>query len=306
MLIVSNYHYIRPKYSAKYPSIFGVTPAEFRQQLLLLINKGVFVNPTDLLNNSKQIFESKEKFYLITFDDGLKEQFDYALPILDELEIPAIFFVNSSNFFQKKVSTVHKIHLLRSIISPDEFLQQLFNFDSIELSDLESKRAKDIYQYDDEKSAILKYVLNFKMSFKEQEEVIKKLFGHYFDEEYVLGNLYMNEQSLKELAKRGYLGSHSHNHYPLGLLDLESIKFELENSKKILETTTNSKIELIAYPFGTKEACTDSVGEIAEKAGFKLGFTTTRGVNSGFENPLLLNRFDCNDMPGGKNYKEEI
>ena len=161
MLIVSNYHYIRPKYNAKYPSIFGVTPKEFREQLLLLENKGTFISPIDLLNNSKEILESNEKFYLITFDDGLKEQFDYALPILDELGIPAVFFVNSSNFFQKKVSTVHKIHLLRSIISPDKFVQELFHFDSIELSNLESKRAKDIYQYDDEKSAILKYKFFF-------------------------------------------------------------------------------------------------------------------------------------------------
>jgi peptidoglycan/xylan/chitin deacetylase (PgdA/CDA1 family) len=306
MLIVSNYHYIRPEYNAKYPSIFGVTPAEFRQQLLLLVDKGRFVSSIDLLNNSKQIVESKEKFYLITFDDGLKEQFDYALPILDELGIPAVFFVNSSNFYLKKVSTVHKIHLLRSIIPPDEFVQQLFHFDSIELSDLETKRATDIYQYDDEKSAILKFVLNFKMTFKEQEKVIKKIFVQYFEEESVSDVLYMNEPSLKELAKRGYLGSHSHNHYPLGLLDLESIKFEIENSKKILEKSTNTKVELIAYPFGTKEACTDCVGEIAKKAGFQFGFTTTRGSNKDFENPLLLNRFDCNDMPGGKNYKEDI
>jgi len=306
MLTISNYHYIRPKYTAKYPSIFGVTPVEFRKQLLLLLDKGTFVNSKDLLNNSKQILESNENFYLITFDDGLKEQFDNALPILDELEVPAVFFVNSSNFSEKKVSTVHKIHLLRSIISPDEFVNQLFHFDSIELSDLEKKRAKDIYQYDDEKSAVLKYILNFKMTFKQQEKVIKKMFDHFFDEEHVLQNLYMNEQSLNELANRGYLGSHSHNHYPLGLLDLELMKFEIENSKKILEKSTNSIIELIAYPFGTKEACTDSVGEIAKNAGFKLGFTTTRGINMDFEKPLLLNRYDCNDMPGGKNYKQNI
>lgn len=305
MLTVSNYHYIRPEYNAKYPSIFGVTPVEFRKQLLLL-NKGTFINPKDLLNNSKQILESNEKFYLITFDDGLKEQFDYALPILDELGIPAVFFVNSSNFSEKKVSTVHKIHLLRSIISPEEFINQIFHFDSIELEDLEKKRAKDIYQYDDEKSAVLKYILNFKMTFKKQEKVIIKIFDHFFEEEHVFKNLYMNEQSLSELAKRGYLGSHSHNHYPLGLLNLDLIKFEIENSKKVLEKITNSKIEFIAYPYGTKEACTDSVGKIAEKVGFKLGFTTTRGINMDFEKPLLLSRFDCNDMPGGKNYKQNI
>lgn len=305
MLTVSNYHYIRPEYNAKYPSIFGVTPAKFREQLLLL-NKGKFIGPIDLLKNSKEILDSKENFHFITFDDGLKEQFNYALPILDELGIPAVFFVNSSNLSEKKVSTVHKIHLLRSILSPDEFGKQLFTSDSVELSVLESQRAKDIYQYDDEKSAILKYVLNFKMTFKEQEEVINNIFVHYFEEESVLENLYMNEQSLTELAKRGFLGSHSHNHYPLGLLDSKAIRFEVENSKRILEESTNSKIELIGYPYGTIETCTNVVGEIAEKAGFKLGFTTSRGSNTGIENPLLLNRFDCNDMPGGKNYKEDI
>lgn len=305
MLTVSNYHYIRPEFNAKYPSIFGVSPDGFKKQLLLLKNKGGFVHPTDLLNNSKHILESKENFYFITFDDGLKEQFDYALPILDELEIPAVFFVNSINFYEKKVSTVHKIHLLRSIISPDKFVKLLFHLDSVELSGLDKKRAQEIYQYDDDKSAILKFILNFKMNFKEQEQVIKNIFDAYFDEEFVLENLYMNEQSLKKLAIKGYLGSHSHNHYPLGLLPLEAIKFEIDYSKKILEEVTNSKIELIGYPFGTPESCTDTVAEIAKASGFKFGFTTTRGVNNGQENPLLLNRFDCNDMLGGKNYNKE-
>lgn len=304
MLTVSNYHYIRPKFDAKYPSIFGVNPSQFKKQLLLLRDKGEIIFPQDFISNSKYILESKENFHFITFDDGLKEQYDYALPVLDELGIPAIFFVNSSNFFEKKVSTVHKVHLLRSILSPDEFCKQLFSNDAVEVSVLDSDRAKNVYQYDDEKSAVLKYVLNFKMNYKEQESVIHKIFVQYFEEEDVLGNLYMSEQFLTALAHRGFLGSHSHHHYPLGLLPLETIKFEIQSSKTILEEITNTKIELIAYPFGTKEACTADVAEIAKKVGFKFGFTTSRGNNIGLENPLLLNRFDCNDMLGGKHYKE--
>lgn len=304
MLTVSNYHYIRPKFDAKYPSIFGVNPSQFKKQLLLLRDKGEIIFPQDFISNSKYILESKENFYFITFDDGLKEQYDYALPVLDELGIPAIFFVNSSNFFEKKISTVHKIHLLRSILSPDEFCKQLFTTDAVEVSFLDSDLAKDIYQYDDEKSAVLKYVLNFKMNYKEQESVIHKIFVQYFEEGDVLGNLYMGGQSLIDLAHRGFLGSHSHHHYPLGLLPLETIKFEIQSSKTTLEEITNSKIELIAYPFGTKEACTADVAEIAKKVGFKFGFTTSRGNNTGLENPLLLNRFDCNDILGGKHYKE--
>lgn len=304
MLTVSNYHYIRSEYNAKHPSIFGVTPGEFKEQLVLLKKRTTFVSSIDLLANSEQILGSEENFHFITFDDGLKEQYDYALPILDELEIPAIFFVNSSNLSEKKVSTVHKIHLLRSILSPDEFCKQLFTSNAVEVSVLDSDRAKNIYQYDDEKSAILKYVLNFKMNYKAQESVINKIFVQYFEENDVLENLYMSKESLTALAQRGFLGSHSHHHYPLGLLPLETIKYEILSSKSILEEITNSKIELIAYPFGTKEACTADVAEIAKKVGFKFGFTTTRGNNVGLENPLLLNRFDCNDILGGKHYKE--
>ena len=176
----------------------------------------------------------------------------------------------------------------------------MFTSNTVEVSVLDSDRAKNIYQYDDEKSAILKYVLNFKMNYKEQESVIDKIFVQYFKEEEVLGNLYMSKQSLTDLAQRGFLGSHSHHHYPLGLLPLDTIKSEILSSKKILEEITDSKIELIAYPFGTREACTEDVAEIAKEEGFKFGFTTSRGNNVGLENPLLLNRFDCNDLLGGK------
>ena len=33
MLIASNYHYIRNSFESKYPSIFGLTPAEFKLQV---------------------------------------------------------------------------------------------------------------------------------------------------------------------------------------------------------------------------------------------------------------------------------
>ena len=97
MLTVSNYHYIRENFTTKYPSIFGLIPIEFRKQLLLLKNQGDFINPHNLIDNIKEILESKDNHFLITFDDGLKEQHDYAFPILDELDIPAIFFINSIN-----------------------------------------------------------------------------------------------------------------------------------------------------------------------------------------------------------------
>lgn len=301
MLTVSNYHYIRLDFNTRYPSIFGLTPNEFKQQVVLLKNQGNFVHPNDVVSNLKTIIQSKDNNLLITFDDGLKEQFDLALPILDELNIPAVFFINSINFEEKKVSTVHKIHLLRSIISSSEFLDK---FIDLPFSQFEKKKAKEIYRYDDEKSAALKYILNFKLDFKQQEQIVNKLFDLHFDETTVLDSLYMAEQDLIKLASKGYLGSHSHSHYPLGLLDADTVKTELERTKNYLDKLTNSAIKIISYPYGSPEVCTDLVAYLAKSTGYKIGFTTKRGINTLNENPLLLNRFDCNDLIGGKNYNK--
>jgi len=303
MLTVSNYHYIRENFSTKYPSIFGVTPTGFKKQLLLLKNEGDFIKPNEIIKNLEEVLASKDNYYLITFDDGLKEQFDYALPILNELDIPAVFFVNSKNFEDKKVSTVHKIHLLRSIMDPADFLNSIENIDKIDFTEADKNKAHTIYCYDDRKSAELKYMLNFKMAFDKQEIIINKLFDACFEESVVLKQLYMSIDNILTLANKGYLGSHTHNHYPLGLLESASIKFELAHSKWYFDTLTNSKIEMVAYPYGTEETCTNEVAVIAKNIGYKMGFTTKRGINTSTENPLLLNRFDCNDLLGGKNYK---
>lgn len=302
MLTVSNYHYIREDYRANYPSIFGVTPSQFREQLLLLKNIGEFVSADDLINNADSLIASANNYILVTFDDGLKEQYKFGFSILDSLNIPALFFANSINFEQKKVSTVHKIHLLRSIISPDDFLKSILKIDSSKINSINTLRAKKIYIYDDEKSAVLKYILNFGLTYSEQEKIIDDLFLTYCDEAEVLHSLYFNDHNLMELALKGFLGSHTHSHYPLGLLRTEDIILELQNSKNFFEKLTTTNINSVAYPYGTQESCTIEVAKIAKQVGYQIGFTTNRGVNTGNENKLLLNRFDCNDLVGGKNY----
>ena len=302
MITVSNYHYIRTNFDTKFPSIFGMTPSQFEHQLQLLKNEGDFISPVELVNNLKDVLSSKSNYYFVTFDDGLKEQYQYALPILDKLNIPAIFFVNSINFQEGKVTTVHKIHLLRSVMSATTFLSKLNGIINIQLSIKEQAHAQTVYRYDNPDTAALKYLLNFKMSFDDQENSVGILFQNNFDENEQLESLYMTKDMVVCLAQRGYLGSHTHHHYPLGLLPEKQIYFELKNSKEFLEGYTDTEVNIVSYPYGTKEACTDTVASIEEEIGYKIGFTTQRGNNSISENLLLLNRYDCNDLPGGKSF----
>ena len=302
MLTVSNYHYIRENFDAPFSSIFGVTPNAFENQLQELKNSGKFIHPNDLIQNSYEILNSKENYLLITFDDGLKEQFELALPILDELDVPAIFFVNSINHMEKKVSLAHKIHLIRSVISSEAIFENLVKDSNRKLSQLEIKKAHQFYRFDNHQSAELKYFLNVLLDFATQEKFINSIFTKHFNENEVLERLYMNVTEIQQLMKRGYIGSHTHTHLPLGNYDEQTIVYELETTKKYLENLGGKTVDFVAYPYGTKEAATEEVGRLAKQAGYKLGFTTRPAVNNSSNNLLLLNRFDCNDLVGGKNY----
>ena len=299
MLAISNYHYIRPAFKGKFSSIFGITPDEFEDQILHLGERGAFIHPNDLVENLSEVLEQNKIYFLLTFDDGLKEQLRYALPILDKLRVPAIFFPNSLNFKEKRMSTVHKIHLLRSVLSSEEIMNKL-DFYGLGFSGREKKRSKEIYRFDDENSAVLKYILNFKLDYDQQETIISPIFSSLFKEDEKVEELYMSKREVIELGHRGYLGSHTHSHYPLGLLGPSELQSELEVSKNFLEELTGEKISYVSYPYGTEEACTPEVALEARNVGYSVGLTTKRGLNKKGDNPLMLKRFDCNDLPGGK------
>ena len=306
MLTVINYHYIREDFSAPFPSIFGVTPDSFEKQIVLMNIIGQFITPDYLVDNIDFILKSDDNYILVTFDDGLKEQYEIAKPILDKYNIKALYFINSINHIEKEVSLVHKIHLVRSQIEPTVFLKYIeINLadSDIKLSEIEKEKAIFHYNYDTTDSACLKYLLNFKLTSTQLKSVIDNIFSEKFDSEKTCRDLYMNRQQLQHLANGNMLGSHSHSHFALGLLSPEDIESEMSKTIKFLNSFKKNDYLTISYPYGAKEACSSPVPETAAALGHKIGFTMERGSNVFNADKLLLKRFDCNDLLGGKDFK---
>src|SRR4030042_4915727 len=46
--------------------------------------------------------DGKSSCVSITFDDGSRNQFEIAMPVLDDLEFPATFFINTGIFYGSK------------------------------------------------------------------------------------------------------------------------------------------------------------------------------------------------------------
>lgn len=307
MLTVCNFHYIRTNFEKPYPSIFGVTPIEFDNQIKELKKIGEFISIDQLVNNIDEILVDTKNHLLITFDDGLKEQFELALPILEKNNIEALFFINSMNYIERKVSMVHKIHLVRSEINPITILSEVKKVCAIERNELTSDemiKAVKHYRYDDEQSAHLKYLLNFKLPKKDLELVINSLFETYFNELEIINSLYMTNNQLNYLAQKQMLGNHTHSHLALGLLNEEQIENEIFKTKSFIQSFQKNTNLAISYPYGSEEACQDPVTKIAKQLGHKIGFSMERGTNDKTANKLLLKRYSSNDLPGGKNYIE--
>lgn len=118
MLLAVNFHYIREHFNAPFPAIYGKTPTELRKQLEILSKLGKSISPKDIEEHIAKNDKLPENSIIITFDDGLREQFELAKPILDEMGIPAIFFINTKIFDEPKLLNVHKAHIVMSLLSP--------------------------------------------------------------------------------------------------------------------------------------------------------------------------------------------
>ncbi len=244
------------------------------------------------------------KAILITFDDGLKEQYELGVPIMDRLGIPGLFFVNTYNITEQKVSLAHKIHLLLAHTPFEEYKKEvcdramtLFN-KSLEVVSIQ--HAIIHYCYDTKERAIFKYFVNYHLSHDEQEKIINGLFAAKFNEPELAESLYMSAEQLRELSLRGLLGTHSHRHIPLGVCDHAYSFKDIKTSIDILNNITGKVPVSISYPYGSYEATGTQALEACKDLGLQLGFTMERAFNPDLNDPLALARFDCNDLPGGK------
>jgi len=93
---------------------------------------------------------------------------------------------------------------------------------------------------------------------------------------------------VKEMqARRVSFGSHTMTHPPLTEIESEKARWEIMESKKIIEDRIGISIKYFAYPFGL---FSDSVVDHVRQAGFSLACSTCSGFNQQGCDPLLLRR----------------
>jgi len=308
MLLAVGYHYIRESANYPHPAIYPVQPEQLEAQLCELGRHFSFVSGDAILEAAHSGKPLPPRACLITFDDGLRCQYENALPVLDRLNVPALFFVCGRPLERRRALHVHRVHFVRANVAPGDIVAELrAKAEKTGVSraafDRQQETARRTYRYDEPEAALVKWYLNFGLAREEAERFVEALFGQLVSDEAAWCEAtYMDRSQVRSLAERRYLGHHTFDHLPLATLDEAEMHRQVTSNQRLLrEISGDLEIPFVSYPYGGANAVGRREADFCREAGLKLGFTVERAINTTLEEPLLLARVDTNDAPGGKN-----
>jgi len=217
----------------------------------------------------------------LTFDDGYRDNFDVAVPILRERNIPATFFIPTAFLESPRLPWWdHVAYVIKQTQMLRLTLERNPGGGSAApplVIDLETMpRSMGIMTI---VRAFLDDTIADEQWFLEQ---LSRRAEVDVDHDGLGRALFMTWDQVRALADSCAgltVGSHAHGHQKLAGLDDESQRNELARSKQILEDRLGCQVLALAYPFGWPGTYTASTKAFAAEAGYRLAFTSREGVN---------------------------
>ncbi|NIF07530.1 polysaccharide deacetylase family protein [Chryseobacterium sp. Tr-659] len=209
---------------------------QFEEDLDNLSKHFQFINWQEFRDFTTGSFKSKKKVALLTFDDGFKEFYDVAVPILERKGIYACNFVNPAFIDNQDMMFRCKASLLADAV---EKMRDI-NPEVYRILSVENNAGKDIL-----KEHILKINYQRKWILDELAVYLDVDFKAYSRE----NSPYLSTEELKKLTYKGFgIASHSWDHPKYGDLSLAE---QMETTDKTFAYLKENGFlyETFAFPF---------------------------------------------------------
>jgi len=229
------------------------------------------------LKEAINLLETKQKIYeraiVITFDDGYKCIYKNAFPLLKKYKIPATIFLT---------------------VNPPEYKEPLWfecvvyaiNNTSRKTLNLEPLGLKK-YLIDTlkEKKGTTEQIVAYakKLDKKDRENLIQTIFKE------LQANLYdskitdemLSWEEIKEMKESGLsIGIHTMSHSILTNISLEEARYEICQSKKIVEERIGEQVHFFAYPNGGWNDFNSDIINLLKNNQFSCACTLVNGTNN--------------------------
>ncbi|TAN19168.1 MAG: hypothetical protein EPN37_04065 [Chitinophagaceae bacterium] len=231
------------------PQELCVSPQHFREQLLFLKENYYLISAEEFADHLKNKRRFRPKSVLITFDDGYFDNFLYALPLLEESEAQAVFYITTS-----KLNTDEELWWddLERI-----FIDRRSKPAALTLHVDGAKRRYDVRA----ESVLWKlyYELQNELRFSSPDKIdnvvdqLRKWSAT--PQKGRPSHRMLSYEELKKMAgsSSAVIGCHTHRHPALGMLPAGQQHQEIQQSKEILEDLLGKTISHFSYPFGARK-----------------------------------------------------
>lgn len=220
----------------------------------------------------------------ITFDDGYKDNYLHAYPVLKKYNVPATIYM-TTRFLQGDTSMWWRE--LWERLELDETISISVNNTNYvwrTLSrDLKIKCFKEIRQI------LLGTDRNTYLS------LVKQISVNGSPKAYP--DLCLSSDEIMHLDHEGLvtIGSHTHNHFCLTNLTKNEVAEEMSRSKEILEGLLKKPVRHLAYPYGKPKEAGDREFSLAKDCGYETGVTTVNSGLSPSSNVFSLQRLEIRE-----------
>jgi peptidoglycan/xylan/chitin deacetylase (PgdA/CDA1 family) len=217
---------------------------------------------------------------LITFDDGYRNNFLEALPVLEMYDAPATFYVTTQAVSSRQPFWFDRLdYALQSAARQGtrvEFAKREFVFENPSRAAVADEyahlrqHAKCTFSRDQEFVAALDELAG-RVEQQTGEALIDILEQDHWAS-------VLSADDLFEFAKHPLvtIGSHTVSHSRLSFANDQDIMYELQESRKNLETWTGKTVKHFAYPNGAYD---DRAMQAVHKAGYASAVTSDPGAN---------------------------
>jgi len=263
------------------PEMLSVTPENFRAQMHYLKNN------VSLVSFAEDWTNVLKPAIAITFDDGYADNALEALPILEEVRVPATFFVTTGAIGSTREFWWHELEriILGSQSIPSSFTLNDSRFGRKWPTNNRSER-QELYH------EIVQLMKNSGPERREDWLAQLRLWAHDTDGKGDTTHRAMTIEELRVLAASSWVtvGAHAVTHSRLSSLTTAAQREEITASKKQLESWLGKEITLFSYPFGKRSDFTKETAVLCREAGFTKAAANFPGQAHKWTDPYRIPR----------------
>ncbi len=271
-LTILNYHRVQePEQVVGLDSrMVSATPEGFEWQMAYLQQHFELLAPEEIALRLSHGHDLPPNAALVTFDDGYRDNFDVAYPILQRHSIPAVIFLitglvgTTERMWWDEVAALVSATKVEQAVVPGA--GELRFHTMIERAQSRERLRRLL------KSQLEEHRQETLNTLREKLDGVPAAF---------LGErLFVTWDEVREMRWGGIsFGAHTHTHPILTHMPEDRAAWEVAVSKQIVERELGQEVPWFAYPNGRRGDFNLRTRRLVERSGFDLGLTLMHGAN---------------------------